>query len=121
MIGVDLVKIERIKKMIDKFGEKALKRYLNDNEIKMVKKIESAAGYWAAKEAIAKALKTGIGKELNFKDIELYKEKSGAVNFKLPERFIKKYNICDTSLSISHDGGFAIAVAVIESSSSHKC
>ena len=121
MIGIDIVKIDRIKKMVNKFGEKALKRYLNDNEIKMVKKIESAAGYWAAKEAIAKALKTGIGKELTFKDIEIYKEKNGAVNFRLSDKIVKKYNIKDKSLSISHDGGFAIAVAVIDLSSTNKC
>lgn len=121
MIGVDIVKIDRIKKMVDRFGEKALKKYLNDSEIALIKKIESAAGFWAAKEAVAKALKTGIGKELFFKDIVIYKEKNGAPNFKLPKKIMEKYKICDTSLSISHDGDYAVAVAAIELSSGHKC
>ncbi len=120
MIGVDIIRIKRIQKMIDKFGQKALQRYLNDSEIKSIKKIESAAGYWAAKEAIAKALKTGISKELKFKDIEIYKEKSGAPNFRLPKHIMEKYKIIDTSLSISHDGDYAIAVAAVESTASNK-
>jgi len=121
MIGVDIVKIDRIKNMLDRFGDKALKKYLNDDEIKLIKKPQTAAGFWAAKEAIAKALKTGISKDLRFKDITIYKEKSGAPNFKLSDKIVKKYKICDTSLSISHDGDYAIAVAVIELSSGNKC
>ena len=120
MIGVDIIKIDRIKKMVEKFGEKGLKRFLNDSEIEKLKKIETIAGYWAAKEAIAKALKTGIGKELSFKDIEIYKEKSGAPNFKLPQRIVEKYKIKDKSLSISHDGEYAIAVAAIELSAGNE-
>jgi holo-[acyl-carrier protein] synthase len=117
MIGVDLVKISRIETFIQKFGEKGLRRFLNENEIKEAKKIETIAGYWAAKEAIAKALGVGIGKKLSFKDITIYKEKYGAPNFKLTPIKEKKFNIKSTSLSISHDGGFAIAVAAIETSS----
>ena len=120
MIGIDIVKISRIKKMVEKFGQKALHKYLNESEIKLIKKTESAAGYWAAKEAIAKALKTGISKELKFKDIEIYKEKNGAPNFRLPKHIVEKYKITDTSLSISHDGDYAIAVAAIELTSGNK-
>lgn len=118
MIGVDIIKINRIEKFINRFGKDGLKRFLNDEEIKSLKKTESIAGYWAAKEAVAKALKTGIGKELSFKDITIYKEKSGAPNFKLSKEIIEKFQIKDTSLSISHDGDYAIAVAVVEKLSS---
>ena len=120
MVGVDIIKIDRIKKFVDRFGENGLKKFLNDSEIKDIKRTQTVAGYWAAKEAIAKALKTGIGKELSFKDITIYKEKSGAPNFRLSNKIIKRYKIKDCSLSISHDGDYAIAVAVIESSSTNK-
>ena len=114
MIGIDIVPISRIEKMIDKFGKKALKRFLTDDEIKIAKKIETIAGFWASKEAIAKALKTGIGSELNFHDIIIYKDKNNAPYFKLNTEKIKKYDVIrESSLSISHDGGFAIAVAII--------
>ncbi|HIE34643.1 MAG TPA: holo-ACP synthase [Campylobacterales bacterium] len=120
MIGVDIVKIERIENMIKRFGNKGLERFLNSSEIDSAKKVETIAGYWAAKEAIAKALKSGIGKELSFKDITIFKEKSGAPNFKLSKHLNKKFNIKDCSLSISHDGEYAIAVAAIELASSNK-
>ena len=103
-----------VSKFIEKYGDKALKRFLSDEEIKLVKKPATAAGFWAAKEAIAKALKTGIGSGLSFHDITIYKEKSGAPNFMLSSKITEKHQITDTSLSISHDGEYAVAVAVIE-------
>lgn len=114
MIGVDLIQIARIEKFIERFGEKALQRFLLPSEIAEAKKIETIAGYWAAKEAIAKALKVGIGAKLSFLDIEIFKEASGAPNFHLLNNKEEYFHIYDKSLSISHDGGFAIAVAAVE-------
>jgi len=114
MIGVDIVVIERIERSIEKYGEKFLRRYLIDEEIALIKKPQTAAGFWAAKEAVSKALGTGIGTSLHFKDITIRKTERGAPYFLLPETVMKKYAIRSTSLSIAHDGGFAIAVAAIE-------
>ena len=113
MIGIDIVSIARVEKFIEKFGDKALKRFLSEDEIKIAIKTETIAGFWAAKEAISKALKTGIGSEVGFLDIKIYKDKRNAPHFELSNRVKEKFNIKETSLSISHDGGFAIAVAVI--------
>ena len=113
MIGIDIVSISRIEKMVNKFGEKCLKKFLTDNEIKIAKKIETIAGFWASKEAIAKALKTGIGNKLSFHDIEIFKDINNAPYFELNRKISQKYNIKEYSLSISHDGGFAIAVAIL--------
>ena len=121
MIGVDIVVIDRIEGSMEKYGEKFLTRFLNSQEIAMVKKAQTAAGFWAAKEAVAKALGTGIGSELSFHDILIQKDIRGAPSFTLSSRIIERYNITSTSLSIAHDGGFAIAVAAIEvSPSSNK-
>jgi len=121
MIGVDIVVIDRIEGSMEKYGEKFLTRFLNSQEIALVKKAQTAAGFWAAKEAVAKALGTGIGSELSFHDILIQKDKRGAPSFTLSSRIIERYNITSTSLSIAHDGGFAIAVAAIEvSPSSNK-
>jgi len=114
MIGIDIVVIERIESALNRHGEKFLQRYLNSEEINMVKKPQTAAGFWAAKEAIAKALGCGIGSELNFHDITIKKDERGSPYFELKREVVKKYNIASTSLSIAHDGGFAIAVAAIE-------
>jgi len=112
-IGTDIVQICRIKESIDRFGDKFLYRFLNENEILLSNKTESYAGYWAAKEAISKALGCGIGKELSFKDITILKNQKGVPYFQLSKEKQKTFNIATSSLSISHDGGFAIAVVAI--------
>ncbi len=115
MVGVDLVNIERFEKFYKKFGKKALLRYLNPDEIELSKqRVETLSGFYAAKEAVSKALGCGIGKELGFHDIVLHKTKDNAPYFTLPEKIIKRYNINNLSLSITHEKEYAIAVAFIE-------
>jgi len=112
-IGTDIVNIKRIEKSIGKFGDKFKKKFLNPEEIKNTKKIESIAGLWAAKEAISKALGCGICSDLSFHDIYITKNSHGAPSFSLSPSAQKIYKITDRSLSISHDSGFAIAVTII--------
>ena len=112
-IGTDIIAIKRLEKSVEKFGDRFKEKYLNPSEIERTKKIESLAGLWAAKEAIAKALGCGIGKDLSFHDIEISKDTQGAPLFRLAKEAQKKHHIAESSLSISHDGGFAIAVVVI--------
>ena len=111
-IGTDIIQIARIERSLEKFGEKFKTKFLNESEIALVKKTESIAGFWAAKEAIAKALGCGIGAELSFHDIIIEKDHKGAPNFILSKEAQKIHQIESRSLSISHDGGFAIAVVV---------
>jgi len=112
-IGTDIIQIHRIEKALKKYGDKFKKRFLNPTEISLVNKVESLAGFWAAKEAISKAIGCGIGKELSFHDIYIFKDPKGAPHFTLNLNLQKIYPIESSSLSISHDGGFAIAVVVI--------
>ncbi|MDR0580385.1 MAG: holo-ACP synthase [Campylobacteraceae bacterium] len=114
MVGIDLIKIKRFENFLEKFGKKALEKYLDEDEIKLVKNAQSAAGFFAAKEAISKALGVGISKECGFFDIKIYKLPNGAPSFTLSSHIIKAYDIKSVSLSISHDGGFAVAAAIIE-------
>ena len=109
-VGTDIVDINRVKKSIDKFGNKYIERFLNKEEILIAKKVETIAGFWASKEAISKALGCGIGKELSFVDIEIKKNSDNAPFFELKSN---KWDIIDSSISISHDGNFAIAVVII--------
>jgi holo-[acyl-carrier protein] synthase len=120
MIGIDLIKIERMEGMLERFGDKALQRFLSPEEILHVKNPKTASGFWAAKEACSKALGTGIGKECGFHDIHISKDAKGAPKLRLSESLMHKYNITDTSLSITHDGDYAIAVVAIESAATHK-
>lgn len=112
-IGTDIVQINRIEKALTHFGDKFKQRFLNPQEMELVQKSASIAGFWAAKEAISKALGCGIGSELSFHDIIITKNSRGAPAFTLSKEAQKIHQIKASSLSISHDGGFAIAVVVI--------
>lgn len=125
MIGVDIISIARIDTFIKRFGRRGLERFLHDEErvlcgdsidalneafdIKCIK-ISRVAGFWAAKEACAKALGVGIGNKLSFLDIHIGKAKTNAPIIWLSDDKMRIFNIKEMSLSISHDGGFAIAV-----------
>lgn len=106
MLGIDIVEISRIKKLMDE-NEKFLHKVFNEDEIERIKErkepYERAGGIFAAKEAVAKALGTGIGK-VSFKDIKIkYNEDSPYA-----EVFDMKFD-----LSISHERSYAVAVAKI--------
>ena len=113
-IGTDIVQITRIENALEKFGDAFTKRFLNPKERRLATTPQSLAGFWAAKEAIAKALGCGIGSRLGFHDIHLFKDPRGAPYFTLSAHAQELHPIRNSSLSISHDGGFAIAVVVIE-------
>ncbi|HIP30126.1 MAG TPA: holo-ACP synthase [Sulfurospirillum arcachonense] len=115
MIGIDTVKISRIERLKERFGDKALKRFLDVDEIKLASSSTSHAGYWAAKEAISKALGVGISAKCGFFDIKLHKDNKNAPYFTLSKHIVEEFKITDTALSITHDGEYAVAVAVIES------
>lgn len=114
MIGIDLIKTSRMASMIDKFGNKALKKFLCDDEIKLIKNHKTAAGFWAVKEATSKALGVGIGSTCSFHDILISKTDRGAPKINLSKKIVDEFGITDTSVSISHDGDYAIAVVAIE-------
>lgn len=114
MIGVDIVTIERIDNLHKKWGDKFLKKVLCEDEILLIKSSKNLAGFWAAKEAAAKAIGTGIGKECGFHDIKISKTKKNAPKIKFKKNIRKKFKIKDSNLSITHDGGFAIAVVALE-------
>ncbi|MCK4974446.1 MAG: 4'-phosphopantetheinyl transferase superfamily protein, partial [Sulfurimonas sp.] len=55
MIGIDLIKTSRMNRLIERFGDKALQKFLCSDEITLVKNYKTASGFWAAKEACSKA------------------------------------------------------------------
>ncbi len=107
MLGIDIVEVDRIKKLMDK-NENFLNKVFNEDEIERIKKrkepYERAAGVFAAKEAIAKGLGTGIGK-ISFKDIKIKYIEDQPYG----EVFDKKFE-----LSISHERNYAVAVARLD-------
>jgi len=106
-IGIDIVVISRIEKLIKKYGLNL--KFLNEDE-KYTNKPESIAGIFAVKEAFSKAIGTGIGEEFSFKDISILKDKKGKPFIKLNSPIPIK----NSDISITHDGGFAIAAVIVE-------
>ncbi len=116
-IGIDIVKVSRIRQLLEKYGDKFLKRVYTEKEIEQCSKkgyfIESLAGRFAAKEAVLKALGTGKAIGIRWRDVEILDtgHKPPEVNLygipreKLGERHIE--------ISISHEREFAIAVCII--------
>ena len=104
MIGIDIVAISRISRLKERRGEDFLRYFLSDEEISIAKTDATIAGFFAAKEAISKALGCGISAEFSFFDAQIYKE----------EKIIKNFNVKGAEITISHDGGFAIAAAILQ-------
>ena len=106
-VGIDIVQIARIAKAIRKqeFAEKLF----SPEELRDASSAEHVAGRWAAKEAIAKALPVTIA----WRDIEVLNHDSGAPYV----RFSDKVDIRPgwrVHISITHEKGYAAAVAVLE-------
>ncbi|MFK5937392.1 MAG: holo-ACP synthase [Sulfurimonas sp.] len=114
MIGIDLIKTSRMNRLMERFGDKALLKFLNNEEILLVKNHKTAAGFWAVKEACSKALGVGISAECSFHDITISKTPKGAPKIKLSSKMIENFSIKDVSVSITHDGDYAIAVVALE-------
>jgi holo-[acyl-carrier protein] synthase len=120
MIGIDLIKTSRMKEMMERFGDKALQKFLHLSEIELVKNYKTAAGFWAIKEAFSKALGVGIGSECSFHDITISKTAKGAPQIRVSQKILERFSITDISASITHDGEYAIAVVAIESTTTNK-
>ena len=119
MIGIDLVSISRIESLVQKYDIIFLKKILNNDEISLVRRdsgynVHRIAGFFAAKEALSKALGCGIGGDLRFCDICIHKDKRGKPQIRLDSAILKRFGIGTISLSISHDKDYAIAVVQVD-------
>ena len=123
--GIDLIDIRRIKKTLDKFGIRFIKRVFTDYEIKRsenkLKKIESYAKRFAAKEACSKALGTGFRGGVYWGDIGVINKNTGQPSIKLTggakkrlEALIPENHYANISVSISDDFPWAQANVIIE-------
>jgi len=95
--GIDLLKVSRIKKLLDNYGDIFVKKVFSEYEIKKNKnitlKVSKIAKSFATKEAFVKALGTGFTKEIFFKDISLKNEERGKPIIDLSNRvqeYLKK-------------------------------
>lgn len=120
MIGIDIIETSRMERMMNKFGNKALEKFLHQEEIALVKNYKTASGFWAIKEAVSKALGTGIGSKCSFFDIKIYKDKRGAPKLSFSKKLIENFQLLDANISITHDGAYAVGVVVLQTRLSQK-
>ena len=121
--GIDIININRIRRVIDKYGNRFKSRCYRISEIKRSEKrlnsVESYAKRYAAKEACAKALGTGLARGVFWKDIEVVNNQYGKPFIKLhgkAKEIFKKINTKSNTqieVSLSDEKKYAIANVTI--------
>jgi len=119
--GIDLVEIERIGHSVDRYGERFLNRvYTQAEQAYCMRKrysAESFAARFAAKEAGAKALGTGISKGVNWLEIEVTREPGGRPGLRFHGRaaeIASRMGVVRAALSLTHTNELAMASVVLE-------
>lgn len=117
-IGTDICSINRIAKAYARFGDKLIKRILTPTEAQYVLSTpfhlaQRLAGRFAAKEAASKALGVGVGRRgINWKDIEVTNENTGAPLLKLHGRahdLAASLGLTNFEISLTHEKDYAMA------------
>jgi holo-[acyl-carrier protein] synthase len=119
--GVDIVKIERIEKVIKKWGERFIDRVFTSEEkafcLKRVKPYPAFALRFAAKEAFSKALGTGMRQGVFWRDIEVFHFKSGKPGLNIYGTSLslcEKEKIKSFHVSLSDEDEYGVAMVILE-------
>lgn len=117
--GIDLVDFDRIRKLLDDHGGRALQRVFTVQEqadsTKLKDPIERLAGRFAAKEAVMKLIGTGWRDGVAWTDIEVINDPLGQPLVRITgmvKKIADQKGIEQITLSITHTANFAIASAV---------
>ena len=121
-VGIDMVSVERMTESLQAFGDRFLRRIFTAQEIHYAQaapllSAERLAARFAAKESAMKALRlTDIGP--CWKELEVQREPGGACSLVVhgaAKQTIEAAGVREVTLSLSHEGGFAVAVVVARS------
>jgi len=119
--GIDMVEIRRIQRSIDRYGRRFLDRVFTGAEQAYCQRkrnsAESFAARFAAKEAGAKALGTGISYGVSWLEIEVVREPSGRPSLQFHGRAAKiaaQMGFARAALSLTHTAELAAASVVLE-------
>lgn len=115
-IGVDLVELQRFDKILQKHDSTFIKRIFTTNEITYCEKHASPLKHYAArfcaKEAVSKALGTGIGKNLGFLDIQITSQENKKPSIILLGKAKKHFSNPVFDVSLSHTDTLATAFVI---------
>ena len=119
--GVDLIEVARIAHSIERYGERFLRSVYTDHEIAYCRgrrvSAESFAARFAAKEAGAKALGTGISRGVTWNEFQVARNPGGRPILELRGRaalLATELGVRAISLSLTHTSGLAMATVVME-------
>jgi holo-[acyl-carrier protein] synthase len=113
-LGIDIVRVERIRRTLERFGTRFSRRVLTPGEQRYVRdRPETLAGRWAAKEAVSKVLGLGV-RGIGWRDIEVERLPTGQPAVQLHGRAARRaeqMGMARIALSISHEADYAVAIA----------
>ncbi len=113
-LGIDIIKVDRIRASIERFGARFSNRVLTEAERRYVRdRPETFAGRWAAKEAVSKVLGLGV-RGIGWKDIEVERLPTGQPAIRLHGRAAERADqlgMGRIAVSITHESDFAVAIA----------
>ncbi len=122
-VGIDLIRIDRLHRLLARWGERFEKRIFTEAEREACSRRSNYAACLAmrfsAKEAFVKALGTGIRGPVVWLDMEVLNNPLGRPQISLShraERFCRERGVTSWHLSLTDDGEYGAAVVVIESS-----
>lgn len=120
-IGIDIVQIDRMDRSITNYGDRFIEKILHPNEQTIYHKTKQKNKYlakrFAAKEAFAKALGTGIVEKITLPKIEVANDDQGKpylVFHDSTQKEVEKRKITNIHLSISDEQSYAVAQVVLE-------
>ena len=120
-IGIDVIEVQRMQRTLERHGQHFLEHVFSPEELDAAPKTPAAAAYfagrWAAKEAAAKALGTGIGRHCAWTDIRVLRDAAGKPVIHLRgagARTAQSLGVDAVHATISHTGGLACACVVLE-------
>jgi holo-[acyl-carrier protein] synthase len=113
-LGIDIIKVSRIRDTLERFGERFNRRVLTDAERRYVRnRPETFAGRWAAKEAVSKVLGLGV-RGIGWRDIEIERLPTGQPAVRLHGRAAARavqLGMGRIAVSITHESDYAVAIA----------
>lgn len=120
-IGVDIAATSRFQKFLDQGNDALLRRLFSEVELMPCKKRKDAASClaarFAAKEAFLKALGIGLREGISWHDMAIINDTLGKPELLISGKareICSKHHISRSFLSLSHDGGNAVAMVVLE-------
>ena len=113
-LGIDIIKVGRIRDTLKKFGRRFARRVLTEAEDRYVRdRPETFAGRWAAKAAVSKVLGLGV-RGIGWTEIEIVRLPTGQPNVRLHRRAAaraEQLGMGRIAVSISHEAEYAVAIA----------